>query len=86
MQIGIQRLSERERGEDKMCGVVGGREAASLEYGESSCIEAGQTYGGHATEEQYREAANRRLQPDVESEEGAEVYSEGEMAPREGFR
>lgn len=49
--------------------------------------EAGESYGGHATAEQYREAANRRLEPpDVDSEEEAEVYSEGEMAPREGFR
>lgn len=74
-----------------MCGVleIEDREAAFVEYGESSCIEAGrmgESSGGHATEVQYREAANRRLEPDADSEEGAEVYSEGEMAPREDFR
>lgn len=68
-----------------MCGVleITERDAASIEYGESSCMEVGKSYG---TVEQYREAANRRLERDDDSEEAAEVYSEGETVPREGFR
>jgi cereblon len=67
-----------------MCGVleITERDAASIEYGESSCMEVGKSYG---TVEQYREAANRRLERDDDSEEAAEVYSEGETVPREGF-
>ena len=73
-----------------MCGVLGIKDReASLENGESSCAEAGTTgeaYQPHATDEQYREAANQRQVPGVDFEEGAEVFSEGEMAPREDFR
>ncbi|KAG0578077.1 hypothetical protein M758_5G197300 [Ceratodon purpureus] len=73
-----------------MCGAVEIQDReASLEYGESSCAEAGaagEGYEPHATDEQYREAALSREQvPDADAEEAAEVFSEGEMAPREDF-
>lgn len=73
-----------------MCGVleIKGREAP-LEYGESSCAEAGaagESYEPHVTDEEYREAANRSQEPDADSGEGTEVFSEGEMVPREDFR
>lgn len=70
-----------------MCGAIEIQDReVPLEYGESSCAGAGTTgeaYEPHVTDEQYREAVNRRHVPDADFEEGAEVFSEGEMVPRE---
>lgn len=71
-----------------MCGAIEIQDReAPLEYGESSCAgTTGEAYEPHVTDEQYREAVNRRHVPDADFEEGAEVFSEGEMVPREDGR